>query len=31
MWDEGDPYYRWLAIPPAQQPANHYRLLGLEQ
>jgi hypothetical protein len=25
-----DPYHRWLGIPPSQQPANHYRLLGLE-
>lgn len=24
-----DPYYRWLAIPKNEQPANHYRLLGL--
>jgi hypothetical protein len=24
-----DPYYRWLGIPPKDQPANHYRLLGL--
>lgn len=24
-----DPYHRWLAIPPKDQPANHYRLLGL--
>jgi hypothetical protein len=25
-----DPYHRWLGIPPKRQPANHYRLLGLE-
>lgn len=25
-----DPYHRWLGIPPKHQPANHYRLLGLE-
>ena len=25
-----DPYHRWLAIPPNDQPPNHYRLLGLE-
>jgi hypothetical protein len=25
-----DPYYQWLGIPPKDQPANHYRLLGLE-
>ncbi len=24
-----DPYHRWLSIPPAEQPPNHYRLLGL--
>lgn len=24
-----DPYYKWLGIPPADQPANHYRLLGV--
>jgi hypothetical protein len=27
--EEFNPYYRWLAIPPSEQPANHYRLLGL--
>jgi len=26
---EFDPYHRWLGIPPSEQPANHYRLLGL--
>src|SRR5205085_574687 len=25
-----DPYYTWLGIPPAQQPPNLYRLLGLQ-
>lgn len=25
-----DPYYQWLAIPPKDQPPNHYRLLGVE-
>jgi len=25
-----DPYYKWLGIPPAQQPPNHYRLLGIQ-
>lgn len=30
MPGEFDPYYRWLAIPPDQQPANHYRLLGTQ-
>jgi hypothetical protein len=24
-----DPYYQWLAIPPAEQPPNYYRLLGV--
>jgi hypothetical protein len=24
-----DPYYTWLGIPPAEQPANLYRLLGI--
>ena len=24
-----DPYYKWLAIPPAEQPPHHYRLLGV--
>ncbi len=24
-----DPYYQWLAIPPEEQPPNHYRLLGV--
>lgn len=24
-----DPYHRWLGIPPAEQPADHYRLLGI--
>jgi hypothetical protein len=26
---EFDPYYKWLGIPPKDQPANHYRLLGV--
>ncbi len=30
MADAFDPYYKWLAIPPDEQPANHYRLLGLK-
>ncbi len=25
-----DPYHKWLGIPPDQQPANHYRLLGID-
>lgn len=24
-----DPYYKWLSIPPHEQPPNHYRLLGV--
>lgn len=24
-----DPYRKWLGIPPWEQPANHYRLLGI--
>lgn len=26
-----DPIYQWLAIPPEEQPADHYRLLGLKR
>lgn len=26
---EFDPYHKWLGIPRAEQPANHYRLLGI--
>ena len=26
-----DPYYKWLGIPPEDEPPNHYRLLGLRQ
>ena len=25
-----DPYYKWLGISPADQPANHYRLLVID-
>ena len=25
-----DPYYRWLGIPPEEQPPDHYRLLGVK-
>ena len=25
-----DPYLKWLGIPPKDQPAHHYRLLGIE-
>ena len=31
MSDTFDPYHKWLGIPPAHQPADHYRLLGIEQ
>src|SRR5215469_4355 len=24
-----DPYRKWLGIPPAEQPPNHYRLLAI--
>jgi len=24
-----DPYRKWLGIPPAEQPADHYRLRGV--
>ena len=24
-----DPYHQWLGIPAAEQPPNHYRLLGV--
>jgi hypothetical protein len=26
-----DPYYEWLGIPPDEQPADHYRLLGIRR
>jgi len=29
MPDAFDPYHTWLAIPPDEQPPNHYRLLGV--
>ena len=31
MADSFDPYHKWLGIPPQDQPANHYRLLGVER
>ena len=31
MSERFDPYYTWLGIPPSEQPANHYRLLGISQ
>src|SRR5919198_1145509 len=30
MPDKFDPYYKWLGIPPKDQPPHHYRLLGLD-
>ncbi|MCL4206643.1 MAG: hypothetical protein KJ000_29520 [Pirellulaceae bacterium] len=30
MDNDFDPYYKWLGIPPRDQPPNHYRLLGIE-
>jgi hypothetical protein len=30
MAEDFDPYYKWLAIPPSEQPPHHYRLLGIE-
>jgi hypothetical protein len=30
MSEEFDAYYKWLGIPPKDQPPNHYRLLGIE-
>ncbi len=30
MSEDFDPYYKWLGIPPGEQPPNYYRLLGLE-
>ena len=29
MAERFDPYHKWLGIPPAEQPPNHYRLLGV--
>jgi hypothetical protein len=30
MAEKFDPYYKWLGIPPKDQPPNFYRLLGIE-
>jgi hypothetical protein len=30
MSESFDAYYKWLGIPPSQQPPDHYRLLGLQ-
>ncbi len=29
MANDFDPYFKWLGIPPDEQPPNHYRLLGV--
>lgn len=29
MSDTFDPYHQWMGIPPAEQPPNYYRLLGV--
>ncbi|HEU0068816.1 MAG TPA: hypothetical protein VFQ26_06080, partial [Nitrospiraceae bacterium] len=29
MSERFDAYYKWLGIPPSEQPPNHYRLLGV--
>src|SRR5262245_7559099 len=31
MADDLDPYYTWLGIPPEEQPADSYRLLGVRR
>lgn len=31
MAEAFDPYYIWLGIPPEEQPADHYRLLGIRR
>lgn len=31
MADDFDPYYTWLGIPPEEQPADLYRLLGVRR
>ena len=31
MSDAFNPYHKWLGIPPEEQPADHYRLLGVER
>jgi hypothetical protein len=30
MQGEFDPYYKWLGIPPSEQPPHYYRLLGVQ-
>ena len=31
MAESFDPFHKWLGIPPAEQPASHYRLLGVSE
>src|SRR5687767_14490845 len=31
MSDHFDPYYTWAGIPLEEQPADHYRLLGIRK
>ncbi|MDO4575274.1 MAG: hypothetical protein Q4D98_08680 [Planctomycetia bacterium] len=31
MSDNFNPYYEWLGIPTEEMPANHYRLLGIQE
>jgi len=31
MSSQFDPYYEWLGIPPEEQPADYYRLLGVQR
>ncbi|MEE2706736.1 MAG: lectin-like protein [Planctomycetota bacterium] len=31
MSDSFDAYYKWLGIPPEEQPPHHYRLLGIRE
>ncbi len=31
MSDSFDPYHRWLGIAPRHQPADYYRLLGIDR
>lgn len=31
MSESFDPYHKWLAIPPQDQPPHHYRLLGIAE
>lgn len=31
MSETFDPYHKWLGIPPADQPASYYRLLGIAE